>query len=81
MTDAIAHRGPDVTVSSIRGWPGGTRPSAACVIDLSTAGNQPMPSETGDVLVVQRRDLQLPAAASSISKLAVIASARTPTQK
>jgi asparagine synthase (glutamine-hydrolysing) len=51
MTDAIAHRGPDGEGHFVEGAIGlGHRRLA--IIDLSMAAHQPMPNETGDVLLV-----------------------------
>ena len=51
MTDVIAHRGPDGDGFHVDGSVGlGHRRLA--IIDLSTAGRQPLANESGDVLVV-----------------------------
>jgi asparagine synthase (glutamine-hydrolysing) len=51
MTDAIAHRGPDGEGHYVEGAIGlGHRRLA--IIDLSEAARQPMPNETGEVLLV-----------------------------
>lgn len=51
MTDAIAHRGPDGEGHHTDG-PIGLGHRRLAIIDLSTAAHQPMPNETGDVLLV-----------------------------
>jgi asparagine synthase (glutamine-hydrolysing) len=51
MTDAIAHRGPDGEGHYVAG-PVGLGHRRLAIIDLSEAAHQPMPNETGDVLLV-----------------------------
>ena len=56
MTDAIAHRGPDGEGHYVDG-PIGLGHRRLAIIDLSDAARQPMPNETGDVLLVYNGEI------------------------
>ena len=56
MTDAVAHRGPDGEGHYVEG-PIGLGHRRLAIIDLSDAARQPMPNETGDVLLVYNGEI------------------------
>jgi asparagine synthase (glutamine-hydrolysing) len=56
MTDAIAHRGPDGEGHYISG-PAGLGHRRLSIIDLSAAAAQPMPNETGTLMLVYNGEI------------------------
>ena len=56
MTDAVAHRGPDGEGHYVDG-PIGLGHRRLAIIDLSDAARQPMPNESGDVLLVYNGEI------------------------
>src|SRR5262245_22744455 len=56
MTDALAHRGPDDEGWFIDG-PVALGHRRLAILDLSSRGHQPMPNETGEVLITYNGEI------------------------